>query len=132
MGSEWLGTTFRPRHKHEDIDTFNQHLFEFKVNRLKLDPYFYINNVFDTIDAVSKNTNFVIDGITNPKDFIHLFDYNVDVAIFLNRTDMNGESKDYDGIAINIIRDYCLYLATVNLLPKFRWLEYNYKFLAKR
>src|SRR5271165_3589483 len=78
-GSDFIESTFRPRYKQEDIEIYNQNLFNYSVNRLKLDPLFYINNVFDTIESV-KDTHFIIDGIINPKDFIHLFDYNVDVA----------------------------------------------------
>lgn len=125
-GSGWLESTFRFPYPKENPFEFQEELFKFKVNRLIVDPYIVSDNILDIMNAVDSD-HYVVDGLVNPKDFIHLFDYNEDVIVFLNRTDSPEDSKNYESIAINVIRDYCLYLATVGLLPREKWLEYNFK-----
>lgn len=124
---DWIQNTFRPFHHHEDKDDYRVEYENFYFSRLKVNPYLSIDNILDIIDVVGKTNNFVIDGILNPKDFFHLFNYNEDVVVFLNRTDPSPDPKDFEGVAVNVMRDYCLYLATTKLLDKQRWLEYNLK-----
>lgn len=124
---DWLATTFRDRNKGESTEDFQSSYNEYYVERLKLNPYLIVDNIYDVIETNKISNHFVIDGIFNPKDFSHLFDYNKDVVVFLNRIDNMTNGKDHDGIGINVMRDYCLWLATMGFLPKDRWLEYNYK-----
>lgn len=99
-------------------------------NQLKINPLLFINKIKDDItlfNQVDKVNNFVIDGIKSPRDFIDLFDYNKDYVVFLNRIDNNFQYKDHDTIAISVMRDYCYWLSSADLLPKDRWLEFNFK-----
>lgn len=124
---DWLMATFRSPHKGEKPEDFQNEYVEYLVNRLKINPYLIVDNIFDIMDTSKSSNHFIIDGLSNPKDFIHLFDYNKDVVVFLNRIDNMTNGKDYEGISINVMRDYCLWLATMGFLDKNRWLEYNYK-----
>lgn len=122
----WLESTFRPPHKGEKKDDYEQAFQSFYSERLKLNPSLCIDNMIDSMLAVEQE-NFIIDGIQNPSDFTYCFDYNTDVAIFLNRTDAPQSPKDHEGVSVNVMRDCCLYQALMGLLPRERWLEYNYK-----
>lgn len=121
---EWLQKTFRDKgeESHED---YRLELFNYVSQRLKVKPYLIVDNVFDIID-VSPKEIFIIDGINSPKDFMHLFDYNNDVVIFLNRNNGPDYVEGFDQIGINVMRDFCLFLASRNLLDKERWLEFNF------
>lgn len=138
--SSIIKSLFRPQSVGEKDEIYEQELFEFYNNVLKVNPNICLDNINSTIKAFEKfgeNTgklglgalecNFIIDGIINPYDFVHLLDYNKDVVIFLNRTDSTSSYRDHEGVAVNVMRDYCLYLSTVSLMPRNRWLEYNLK-----
>lgn len=95
------------------------------LNLMKEYPNRFINEYKKhTHDFIS---NFVVDGMISPRDFITLFDYNKDVVVFLNRMDHQPEYQDYQNIALAVMRDYCFWLSSANLLPKKRWLEFNFK-----
>jgi hypothetical protein len=49
------------------------------------------------------------------------------MVVFLNRTDNAEEFKDSESIAVSVMRDYCFWMSAASLLPKDRWLEYNFK-----
>ena len=68
-----------------------------------------------------------LDGVNNPRDLARLFNYNEDVIVFLNRTDSEPEFKDYENVGLTVMRDYCYWLSSAGLLPKERWLEFNFK-----
>lgn len=114
-----------------DIDSLNEEqAADLISNQLKINPLLFINKIKDDIalfNQVDKVNNFVIDGIKSPRDFIDLFDYNKDYVVFLNRIDNNFQYKDHDTIAISVMRDYCYWLSSADLLPKDRWLEFNFK-----
>lgn len=125
--TDWLQSTFRPPRHDEKKEDYDLAYLEFYVNRLKVNQSICIENVIDVMKSAGTGKDFIIDGIINPGDLSRLLDFNTDVIVFLNRTDSPVTPKDYEGVAVNVMRDYCLYLATVGLLPKNRWLEYNYK-----
>lgn len=103
------------------IDEYHSNVLEL----MKSSPHIFINEYKKhTHDFIS---NFIIDGIVSPRDFISLFDYNKDVVVFLNRMDSQSEYQDYQNIAVSVIRDYCFWLSSANLLPRQRWLEFNFK-----
>lgn len=124
---DWLSATFRDPNKGEKLEDFQYEYNEYYVNRLKLNAYLCVDNIYDIMETNKTVDHFVIDGVMNPKDFLHLFDYNKDVVVFLNRIDNMTNGKDYEGIGINVMRDYCLWLATMGFLSKERWVEYNYR-----
>lgn len=124
---DWMRSTFRKHNPKETDQDYDAAFQEYYIARMKLNPRLCIDNVLDIIDTNNTSEHFVIDGILNPKDFIHLFDYNEDVVVFLNRTDNMSNGKDYESVSINVMRDYCVWLATMGFLPKDRWVEYNYK-----
>lgn len=126
--SAWIKSTFRDQEKNEHIQKYLESYHEYLTKRIQSNPFFAIDNILDSVEAYKNNSNiFIIDGVNSPKDFIHLFDVNEDIVVFLNRTDNSEEFKDSESIAVSVIRDYCYWMATVGLLSKNRWLEYNFK-----
>lgn len=125
--SSWVKNTFRDQEPGEHIQKYLESYHEYLTKRIQANPLFAVNNVLDTIAAYNNTSVFIIDGINNPKDFIHLFDVNKDIVVFLNRTDNSEEFKDSESIAVSVIRDYCYWMSTAGLLSKDRWLEYNFK-----
>lgn len=126
--SSWIKETFRDQKDGEHIQQYLESYQEYLTKRIQANPLFAINNILDSIKAYKNNENiFIIDGVNNPKDFIHLFDVNEDVVVFLNRTDNAEEFKDSENIAVSVIRDYCYWMSITNLLPKSRWIEINFK-----
>jgi len=129
--SSWLKSNFRLRSVNEEQEDFEKARNEFLAIGLKRDANLIADSVEITMSMHSdfnpKIKKFIIDGVTSPRDFTKLFNYNEDVAIFLNRVDNPSETTDHDGIGQNVIRDYCLWLSTMGLLPKERWTEYNYR-----
>lgn len=124
---DWLKSTFRPRHEQEDADDYDREQIKFVADRLRQNPQLCVDNVNDVMRVTKHADVFIIDGVLSPRDFAQLFDYNIDIAIFLNRTDNPEVTKDYEGVSINVMRDYCLWLVTMGLLSKDRWLEFNYR-----
>jgi|SRR6185436_540292 len=122
----WLKSTFRGQYPTEHEQQYQDSYNDYLINRLKLDPDLYYRNINDLIKSNPDNSIFVIDGLANPKDFIQLFDYNNDHIIFLNRIDNEAEYKSNQNIAISVIKDYCFWLASLKLLDKNRWLEFNF------
>lgn len=124
---DWLLSTFREANPKETSEEYRLAFFDFVNTRLILNPYLLIDNLYDVIDVNKKEASkFIIDGLNSPKDFIHLFNYNEDMVVFLNRTNGPDYIEGFDQIAVNVIRDYCLWLASRNLLQKTSWLEFNF------
>lgn len=94
-------------------------------------PYFSAKDD-DAYEVLSNKSDpdFLVDDLTSPKDFMLHFDPIEDIVVFLNRTDLAATAKDYEVVALNIMRDYCLYLSLLGLLNKKQWLEYNYRFVG--
>lgn len=126
IGSSWLQHSFRPQNSMESLEQYTEEYQKYCVSRLKDNPNLYIDN-FNSIVNICQDKNFVIDGISSPRDFIHLFDYNKDMVVVLNRTDNESYFKDFENVSISVIKDYCYWLSSSGLLPKNRWLEYNFK-----
>lgn len=125
--SSWLKATFRDKLEEEHIQQYQDEYHHYLSNRIKLNPYLNIDNILDTIQSLPKSDHIVMDGIFSPKDFVHLFNVNEDVIVFLNRTDNPEEFKDSESIAVSVIRDYCYWMSSAGLLEKRRWIEYNFK-----
>lgn len=125
--SSWVKSTFRDQEYGEHIQKYLESYHEYLTKRIQANPLFAVNNILDTMAAYNNTNVFIIDGINNPKDFVHLFDVNKDIVVFLNRTDNSEEFKDSESIAVSVIRDYCYWMSTAGLLSKNRWLEYNFK-----
>jgi adenylate kinase family enzyme len=127
----WVKTAFENTGSlPEDPEEYDREFTEYLTGGLKKNHNLITDGVETNISMhheYSHKNKYIIDGISSPRDFMKLFDYNEDVAIFLNRTDNPSETTDHDGIGQNVIRDYCLWLATMGLLPKDRWTEYNYR-----
>lgn len=124
---DWLKTTFRQPYKQESLNEFQADFLKYTINRVKLNPSIISDNIKDIIHINNEKKIFIIDDILNPNDLVSLFDFKNDIIVFLNRIDNMTNAKDYEGISINVMRDYCLWLATVGLLDKEQWLEYNFK-----
>lgn len=126
--TSWLKESFRARQEGEHIHHYEDDYDNFLSIRRLTNPNLITNHVRDTIKSYQEVDNiFVIDGMASPKDFIEMFEYRQDVVIFLNRTDVEAEFKDHENIGISVMRDYCFWMASAGLLPKNRWLEYNFK-----
>lgn len=126
----WVRSTFRTPHDGEKPSQYEDEYHHWFTNRLKLNDGLITDNVMDTINAYDTKANekldFVIDGIFSPRDLVQMFNYNEDVIVFLNRTNNSSEYKDYENIGVSVMRDYCFWLSSANLLPKTRWFEYNF------
>ena len=123
----WVKSTFRAKQEKELPEDYELAELEYVSSRLKVNPDLFTNNIKDIMSVNSHCSIFVIDGINSPRDFSQLFDYNKDIVIFLNRIDNPETVKDDEGVALNIMRDYCLWLTTMNLLNKDRWWEFNFR-----
>lgn len=125
----WVRSTFREKKVGEKPELYEDEFHSWFTNRLKINPQLITDNVQNTINAYGPEDDklvYVIDGILSPRDFTRMFDYNKDMVIFLNRTGNDAEYKDYENIGVSVMRDYCFWLSSADLLPKERWLEYNF------
>lgn len=125
--ASWLRATFRHKKDDEHEQQYEEAFHQFLVNRLKIDPKLSIKNIQSTMASYTHSFEFVIDGVIGPRDFAELFNYNQDIVVFLNRVNNDAECRDYHNISVSVIRDYCFWMASVGLLDKKRWLEYNFK-----
>lgn len=127
--ASWVQATFREKLPQEHLQQYLDEYCAFLTKRLNANPYFVMDNVYDLMKSYEGEGHpFIIDGIINPKDFVHLFDYRNDMVVFLNRTNNDTEhQRDQDTIAVSSIRDYCYWMASANLLPRSRWIEYNFQ-----
>lgn len=126
--SSWLKSTFRDQKVEEHDQQYLDEYQHYITNRLKSNPWLCIDNVLNSIRAIDyREDNFVIDGVASPKDFVHLFDYNQDMIVFLNRTDNEVEYKDCENIGVSVMRDYCFWMSSAGLIDKSKWIEYNFK-----
>lgn len=124
--AEEISSSFRPRGDGEHIQQYLEQYNIFLTIQLKLDPSRCIKEASDKINK-SKYKNQIIDGVFSPRDFTHLFNYNEDTVVFLNRTDNEIEYRDSDNIGVSVIRDYCFWMASSGLIDKSNWIEYNFK-----
>ena len=127
--SGWIRSTFREPKEGEHSQQFEDEYHRYLSMRMMVNPWFVTDHIRDMIKVFEGQNvkTFVIDGVFSPKDFVSLFDYRQDVVIFLNRTDNEAETKDHETIGVSVMRDYCFWMSSANLLPKNRWLEYNFK-----
>lgn len=126
--TSWVKDDFRDinvdEHPHQYEDEYQLYLNHIMIN----DPYFIYDHVYHYMNAnKTKDPVFIIDGIISPKDFSELFDYKQDVVVFLNRTDNEYECRDHENIGVSVIRDYCFWMSSANLIEKKSWLEYNFR-----
>jgi hypothetical protein len=124
--TSWAKNTFRVQKEGEHIQQFQDEYHHYLTHRMKINPDIFVNNVYETMQSYP-GSNFVIDGVNSPRDLSFLFDYNKDLIVFLNRTDAEPEFKDYENVGLTVMRDYCYWLSSAALLPKERWLEFNFK-----
>jgi adenylate kinase family enzyme len=124
----WVQSTFRQPNPGERPQQFEDDYHQWFNNRLRHNPQLIVDNISNCIETYGPETNkhFVIDGLSSPRDFAQLFDYNQDMVVFLNRTNNSTEYKDYQNIGLSVMRDYCFWLSSAELLSKNRWFEYNY------
>jgi adenylate kinase family enzyme len=124
--TDWVRNTFRDQGPTEHEQSFKEAYQRYYFDRLRNNPNMCIQNVLDTMSCYPNN-NFVIDGISSPKDFVSLFDYNNDLVVILNRIDNEQYHEDHDSIFLSTIKDYCFWMAAAELLDRPRWIEYNFK-----
>jgi adenylate kinase family enzyme len=127
---DWIKSTFRTKQFGEDSLDFERSFNEYLSERIKVNPFLIADNIEEIIKSCPHN-KFIIDGVLNPQNFMKLFDHNNDMLIVLNRIDNLVDSTDQDNIALNVIRDYCYWLSSMNLLSKDRWIEYNFRINVK-
>lgn len=120
-----MKTVFANNFSKEDLRSQAYH--EFIMDAMRANANVFSNYVTSIENTCLKSDNIVIDGVFSPKDFATLFNYMTDVVVFVNRLDNKVEYQDYENIGISVSRDYCFWLSSVGLLPKNRWLEYNFK-----
>lgn len=126
---DWITASFRKKKATETIDDYKQELHSYYKERLKLNTNIIIDNINSSLISATNafdSHNFIIEGLNSPRDFINLFNYNEDTVIFLNRTNGPNYVEGCDHINVNVVRDYCLWLANMGLLIKSNWLEFNF------
>jgi adenylate kinase family enzyme len=124
----WVRSTFRSKQLDEHYQQYEDDYQQYLTKRMMVNPWFVSDHVFEMMKVnAADDAVFVIDGVASPKDFTALFDYRQDVIVFLNRTDNDYEYRDHENIGTSVIRDYCYWMSSAGLLPKKRWLEYNFK-----
>jgi len=126
----WVRSTFREPKEGEYPQQYSDEFHAWFSQRLKINPNLITDNICNSINAYGKYAEdayrFVIDGIQSPRDFVSIFDYNKDLVVFLNRTNNEAEYRDYQNIGVSVMRDYCFWLSSADLLPREQWLEYNF------
>src|SRR5574338_1201338 len=126
--TSWIKSTFRDPKAGEHPQQYNDDYNTWLVNRMKINPNLISDTVKESMQSymAGDSVDYVIDGIFSPRDLVQLFDYNKDMIVFLNRTNNTADHTDYENIGVSVMRDYCFWLSSANLLPKERWLEYNF------
>lgn len=124
--TSWLKNTFRDKQDKETECQYQEMYHQYLTDRLKKDHNIFSRNIVDII-SLNPNHNFIIEGSLNPTDFNCLFDYNQDMIIILNRNNNESEFLDYENIGLSVIRDYCYWMSSFNLINKEQWIEYNFK-----
>lgn len=120
----WMKSIF---YSTELNSSFNDDEYQqFITKWLIINPLLIINHVKE-MTGIQLNCNFVIDGITSPKDFVSLFDYREDIVVFLNRINNESDNVDHENIGISVSRDCCFWMSSAGLLNKNNWLEYNFQ-----
>lgn len=122
----WVRSTFRNQKEDEHPQQYEDDYQQYLTKRMLVNPNFVINHVSDMMQ-IHQHHNFVIDGVASPQDFANLFDFRQDIVVFLNRTDNESDHRDHESIGVSVIRDYCFWMSAAGVLPKERWLEYNFK-----
>jgi len=126
----WVKSVYRAPAEGEHPQQYDDELHHWYLDRLAVNPDLIINNVIESMEAYNihhqDKLSFIIDGISSPRDLIKLFDPIKDVIVFLNRTNNDAEFKDYENIGVSVMRDYCFWLSSANLISKNRWYEYNF------
>lgn len=134
--SSWVKHTFRDIKDNEPAPTYQDEFHSYLSDRLKINPDLYVDNVKQSIQSsllkapissLYEEQTFIIDGLNSPHDLVKLFNYNEDYMVFVNRTDNDAEYRDHESIGVSVIRDYCYWMSSAGLLPKSRWIEYNFK-----
>ena len=123
----WVKHSFRLMEDGEYLHQYEDEYQQYMSKMMSNEPEFITNNVFQILDLYCPNSNFIIDGIGSPKDFMTLFDYRKDMVIFLNRIDNEKDCSDQENIGVSVIRDYCFWLSAASLLKKTHWLEFNFR-----
>lgn len=125
--SDWVNKSSLVKLPDEHEQQFQEKYREFYFSILKINPLMCIDYAYDAMLENGLDKNYVIEGVTTPKDFVHLFDYNKDIVVFLNRTDNSEYYQDHDNIALPTMKDYCFWMSSAGFLPKHKWLEYNFR-----
>src|SRR6185369_16279711 len=110
--TSWVKGLFREPFPGELTQQYSDEFHTWFTNRLKINPRFITDNIYDTMDAYGPDAEdrftFVIDGLSSPRDLMAMFDYNKDMIVFVNRTNNSEvEYKDYENIGVSLMRDYC-------------------------
>lgn len=124
----WVKSTFRDQNPNEYMEQYEDEYDRFLSIRRTVNPSLITSHVLQLLKSHEEDKLFIIDGLTSPKDFSELFDYRQDVVIFLNSigTD-DAYVKDHEKIGVSVIRDYCFWMSSANLLIKSKWIEYNFR-----
>lgn len=124
--TDWVKSTFRAIKPNESEQDYELDFIKYLLFRLNINSNLLLNNALDILKVNEKNIS-IIEGFFSPKDFISLFDYKNDIVVFLNRVDNTKSFSPEEYLSFGIIKDYCYWLSLNNLLPKDKWIEYNFK-----
>ncbi|MCI0459887.1 MAG: hypothetical protein L0Z62_23295 [Gemmataceae bacterium] len=120
--SEWVRRRF-PTAPYPDRAAYVQAITRFALAELKRDPRACVDYLSRTYDL---SRPFVIDGVRNPHDFIHLFDPRADAAVFLEHIDTDLPPTRFER-GLEVIRAYLDYLGDTGLLEGERVFGYRFR-----
>lgn len=124
--TDWVKSTFRTIKPNESDQDYELEFIKYLLIRLNINENLLLNNAIDILKLNNKDIS-IIEGFFSPKDFIYLFDCKKDIVVFLNRIDNEKSFSPEESLSFGIIKDYCYWLSLNNLLPKDKWIEYNFK-----
>ncbi|MBY0359890.1 MAG: hypothetical protein K2W82_17940 [Candidatus Obscuribacterales bacterium] len=123
MGSEWVRRQFTTDLPKSDRAGIVQAITAFSLEKLRQNPHSCLNFIAGKYDL---NSFCVIEGLRNPFDFIHLFDYRHDFVVFLEHED-NGLTATGFEQGLDIIRLHLAYQQNLGLLKSERVISYRYR-----
>ncbi len=118
--SSWVRESCLKNSSVEEMTTYAK-------NILSVNPWYSINYIKNKIDPEKIS---IIDGVRNPFDFTHLFDYTKDIVIFLSRAGV-GPSSSFEKTGILSIRSYIEFLLSEDFISKNRAIKIHFKSFNK-
>lgn len=106
----------------ETKENYTKMLTRTSMGFLQKNPNFFLEKIQDEVQKNIYSSVIIIEGIRNPRDFIHLFNPNEDVVILVNS--VINEIKEYPEFEIKgleIIDELIKYFKLISEIPVFHY-----------